>query len=228
MSRMLLLPLLVLFVGCATYTGQDLDPDKALIKYSTTSFDWPDEGRPLFVMAAHLPEDGQHAEQYFGVNLLDYDVLPVEIYLKNNSKDSKFQLAAAKLTFRIPALPDGEGLEMMEPDEVQALAGFSQWRSFWAYLLVIIPGPFSNMDIAAANKEMREDYRDKAFEAVGLSPQDQAAYVVFMRPTGELSLEELMPDLKTGSLEAIVTCIPGRSDDERELKTEFTAKVNFQ
>lgn len=172
--------MVLLLAGCATYTGQPLRPVNAgnLIHQDS----WGD-----LIVGAELPGSTSDVERYLGRDLLDEDVLPVAIYLQNRSSEADYTLKSSDIQF---LLPDGTALVPASATEVYDRASFSQWPSVPLYLLAILPGVFSSLDISAANDDMFEDYSAKAFQDVSLPARDPATQrsVCFFRPPKKVRL----------------------------------------
>lgn len=213
--------------GCATYNGAPLDKSGAATKATRT--DWPTAALPLFTLVAELPKDEDDLVRLFGVNLLDYDVVPVQVFVQNNSKSSHFEVDSRNIEFKLLGSNAGAGLERISAKDVYLRVHFSQWRSFFPWLLGIIPGIFSSMDIAEANGRMERDYAGKELDdslylRAG-ARADPEGGVVFYRPAGDGDLEDI--DFRRGELIVPVKCVPGSAEEEKTLDKNFEARLSF-
>lgn len=225
---LLMVALAALASGCATYSASPLDVRAAATKATRT--DWPSAARPLFTLVGELPKKSDDLERLYGIDLLEYDVLPVQVFVQNNSPSSHFQVDVANIAYELLGSSAAGGLERIDAREVYGRVHFSQWRSLFPWLLGIIPGIFSSMDIADANARMVRDYMNKEISDESLylragSGGDPVGGVIFFRPAGDGSLEDV--DFRRGELVIPVKRIPGTAEDEKDLETNFEARLSF-
>jgi hypothetical protein len=106
------------------------------------------------------------AEKHFGRDLVDVGYVPVVVLLElDASSNGAYSIRREDIRL---VLRDGTRLDSAVPAKVIEDAGFSHWRSFFAYLF-LLPGPFVSSSVASANVDLEEDYLAKSLQSVRLS-----------------------------------------------------------
>lgn len=191
MLRLSLLLALPLIAGCATYTAQALPQISA--GHLVNRDKWGD-----LTIGAKLPASSDEVIRYFGVDLLDDDILPVSIYVSNASSSTAYTIRAEDISF---TLPGGQALRPQTPRKVA--------------------------DRTGATDPMYNDYCEKCFTDVNLPQGDPKTIrrVVFFRTPSRLPLEE--SDYQNGELTVRVTRYQVSGEDAGE-SPEKSLKIYFR
>jgi len=199
--------------GCVSYTGHALTSDPPSLTPAHTTY----EG---LLLGVDLPRDGDEIRRSYGVNLLRYGILPVEIAVTNVSSHASYVIDPAQMSL---AYDDGEPLERVRYQRVHRAARFSQWRSVLPWLLVL-PGLFVSENIRDTNAEMLDDFRSKEMaEALPLHPNTHPAIdgvrrVVYYHSDRPIDLSRLR---RSGVFRAAVSKTEGGRRTPKNLVVRF-------
>jgi hypothetical protein len=197
-SRRMLPFVAVLLCGCAEF------PRTTPLKEQLASYRPRHYERDGFHFAAALPSDsGGFQTRHYGVELTDYGILPLEIFLQNTSADSSFSVTVHDASLQ---LQDGTAFTLLNVEEVVDAAGYSYWRTLPYFLLFIFPGIIECFNVAGANEAMAMDYADKVLNDLDLPKDGKMQGVIFLQPVGK-DLDDCK--LKDANLKLPVTKRPG-------------------
>ncbi len=170
-------------IGCVSFSAGKLPEKTAGNLFDRESWDG-------LTIGAALPGGEADVARLYGRNLLDWDILPIAIYLQNTSADARFEVQSSDVVF---AGSDETAFDFLSAEEVADEVGYSYVRSIVPFLFAIIPGFFSTANISNTNQMMLNDYLEKCLDDVTLPESDATTYrrVAFFRPKDGRSLDEV-------------------------------------
>ena len=155
--------------GCASVSFDEFKDVKASR--------WPEREEAGGLIVSCRPVTApEEVEFFFSSNLIEYNILPVAVYLENRGSDTiTFKPEEIVLTHE-----DGSTLKPLPWRTVHERVAFSYTRAVPGFFFCIIPGFMIAHSVSVANERLQHNYHRKALEEFSLPPGDHVQGVVFL------------------------------------------------
>ena len=181
--------------GCASYEAQEFQFRAASSMLNHDNYN--DYG---LIFAARLPESEEYREKHYGCDPIDYNLLPIEIFLENSSEDANFEVRVETARLK---LAGGTVFVPVDPNVVAEDLGYSGWSSLPWWPFLIFPGFMALSDVWQANEDLEKHVESRAIVDRNIAPRSRPVHgVIFFRPEDpDLDIDDIEMREMSASIE---------------------------